>query len=36
FYCELSYSDIFTTIDSDIIHLMDKKDIDPLYAIHKE
>jgi len=36
FYCELSYSDIFTTIDSDIIHLIDKKDIDPLYAIHEE
>lgn len=36
FYCELSYADIFTTIDSDIIHLMDKKDIDLLYAIHEE
>jgi hypothetical protein len=36
FYCELSYSDIFTTIDSDIIHLMDKKDIGPLYTIHEE
>ena len=36
FYCELSYSDIFTTIDLDIIHLMDKKDIDLLYAIYEE
>lgn len=35
-FCELSYSDIFTTIDSDIINLMDKKDIDLLYSLHGE
>jgi hypothetical protein len=35
-YCELSYADIFATIDSDIIRLMDKKDIDLLYIMYKD
>lgn len=35
-YCELSYANIFKSIDSDIIHLMDKKDIDLLYNIYDE
>ena len=36
FYFELSYANIFKSIDSDIIHLMEKKDIDLLYNIYNE
>lgn len=36
FYCELSYSDLFTSIDSDILNVMDKRDIDILYSTYKD
>lgn len=35
-YCELSYADIFTGIDLDIINSIDKKDFDLLYTIYKD
>ena len=35
FYCELSFSDIFLNIDSDILNVMGTKDIDSLYRTYK-
>jgi hypothetical protein len=35
FYCELSFSDIFLNIDSDILNVMGTKDIDSLYNTYK-